>query len=103
MTSWGWLGGRLRAGLIEIEARFCHRGRPPGMRRCQRAVEPIMGYLDDTLAPAEQRAFEAHIADRLGRPMGNRRGTPALPRPTWGASTAKESLLCRRCYGRKPR
>lgn len=63
MTSWGWLAGRLRAWLIKIEARFCHFGHPPGMRHCQHVVDLIMGYLDDTLVPAERRAFEAHIAD----------------------------------------
>jgi anti-sigma factor RsiW len=63
MTSWAWLTGRFRTWFFKIEARFCHTRQFPGMQHCRHVVELIMGYLDNTLEPAERRAFEAHIAD----------------------------------------
>jgi hypothetical protein len=61
------------------------------MRHCRHVVELIMSYLDDTLDPVGQRAFEAHIASgrncwrflrscRAAVPLGQRLRDDDIPR-----------------------
>lgn len=92
MSAWTWLLAQLQAWFPNV-GRRCHDAAvPPVMLHCRDIVDLVLAYLDGTLDPGEQQAFEEHIADCLNcwRFLQTYRETIALGRELQGEAIPPE-------------
>lgn len=65
MKPWTQLIAKLQGWFAKARCRRHDATSPPLMLRCRDMVDLVLAYLEGTLDPGEQQAFEAHIADCL--------------------------------------